>query len=257
MKILKRYLFQILCWLVFLYNGCRIVSTYLEYDTVTRSSQDKQENQPRPLICLSTKNLLRVENEHSQYHWGDWLLGQSNLTAEEVFDLVAPSFSDLIKLIEIQKTLFAIGDEYKYVRINAENETELSLNGLLISRCDYYEYLKCYCISLEHKIYPHGVQGFTLIPKIDISTFVVAPGRFYDFSRKLTKIEIETNFSYEYVIDYNIYNLINLDNKPCKPELSWREDECKLTHLTDHVSSQYNCTSPWFLHFARFLNFII
>ena len=246
------------------------MSSYLEYDTVTRASQDKQENQPRPLICLSTKNLLRVENEHEQYHEGDWLLGRSHLTAEEVFELVAPSFSDLIKAIKIQRTLFAIGDEYTYVDIDAENETELGENGLLISRCDYYEYLKCFCIALEREIYPHGVQGFTLIPKTDIRTFVVAPGRFYDFSRKLTTIEIETNFSYEYVIDYNIYNLINLDNKPCRPELNWREDECKLTQvrwevmavpanpdhdvqLTALVSSQYNCTSPWFLYFARFL----
>ena len=141
------------------------MSTYLEYDTVTRSSQDKQENQPRPLICLSTKNLLRVENEHGQYHWGDWLLGHSNLTAEKVFDLVAPSISDLIKSIEIQRTLFAIGDEYKYVNIDAENETELSLNGLLISRCDYYLFLKCYCLSLDPNLYPHGVQGFSLFPK--------------------------------------------------------------------------------------------
>ena len=47
--------------------------------------------------------------------------------------------------------------------------------------------------------------------------------------------EIETNFSYEYVIDYNIYNLINLDNKPCRPELNWREDECKLTQVRREV----------------------
>ena len=251
---IPKYLFEILCCAIFLYNGCRIVSTYVEYDTVTRSSQDKQENHPRPMICLSTKNLLRVENEHGQYHWGDWLLGRANQTAEEVYDLVSPTFSDLIKSISIQRTLFAIGEEYEYIDINVtEKETELSANGLLISRCDYYEYLKCYCISLDPRNFTHGVQGFTLSPKIDISTFVVAPGRFYDFSRKLTKIEIENNFSYEYVIDYNIYNLINLHNKPCQPQLSWREDECKLSQVRSGLAvpdyDEVHCSvdSPGFL----------
>ena len=243
--------FQIFCSGLFLYYFYTFIVTYLKYDTVTKTSQDKQENHPRPLICLSTKNLLRVDQLHEEYHDGNWLLSMTNVSAEEVYDLVSPRLSDLISSIKLQATLYSLGDEYKYVEIDANNETDLIINGLVLSRCDYYEYLKCYCISLDPRTYPHGVQGVFLYPMIDIRAFVVAPGRFYDFSRKLTTIEIETNFSYEYVIDYSIYNLINLETKPCKASLSWREDECKLSQLTGLVTAQYNCTSPWFLYFAR------
>ena len=229
-KIVK-YLFQVLCSSLFLYNGFRFLLTFLEYDTITKSSQDRQENHPRPMICLSTKNLLRVSQKHEQYHDGDWLLSLSNVSAEDVYDLISPRLADLITSIRLQRTLYSLGDEYEYVDIKADNETDLTSNGLLISRCDYYEYLKCYCLSLSSRHYPHGVQGFTIFPRIDIKTFVVAPGRFYDFTRKLTTIEIQTNFSYQYVIDYNIYNLINLETKPCKASLSWKEDECKLSQV--------------------------
>ena len=55
---------------------------------------------------------------------------------------------------------------------------------------------------------------------------------FYFESRKLTAIETQTNLSYEYVVDYDILHLLNLDNTPCKEELSWNEDECKMTEVT-------------------------
>ena len=119
------------------------------------------------------------------------------------------------------------GDQYNVVDVEV---SEILKSGISITRCDYYEYLKCYCLTMDDKMFPYGVQGVYLHPlnDTDIITFIVPPGNFFDFSRKLNKLEVQHGAGYEYVIKYEIFKLLNLDKRPCKNEISWKEDDCKM-----------------------------
>ena len=84
---------------------------------------------------------------------------------------------------------------------------------------------------MDQKTFPYGIQGVTILQpknKVDIITFIVPPGKFYDFTRKLNKLEIQHGSGYEYVIKYDIFKVLNLERKPCKSDISWKEDDCKM-----------------------------
>ena len=102
---------------------------------------------------------------------------------------------------------------------------------VLVSRCDYYRYLKSYCFSFPHYHYPHGIQALTFYPRnqTDIIAFLVAPENFYDFSRKLNQLELQSGFGYEYIVKYEIYHQYRQSvENPCKQNLSWLVDDCKM-----------------------------
>ena len=93
---------------------------------------------------------------------------------------------------------------------------------------------------MDDQTFPHGVQGVYLHPlnetDIIVITFIIPPGKFFDYSRKLNKLEVQHGAGYEYVIKYDIFKILNLNKRPCKSEISWKEDDCKmekvLTKLT-------------------------
>ena len=114
------------------------------------------------------------------------------------------------------------------MRINLKERNERLVT---IRRCDYYQYLKCYCLSFPDSSYPHGIQEVSLSPFLntDIISFLVAPENFYDFSRKLNKLEFQYGFGFEYIVRYDIhYQLLDSVKKPCRQNLSWAEDTCKI-----------------------------
>ena len=123
------------------------------------------------------------------------------------------------------------GDSYtlhNYTEL--QNLTWLDQEGLKMERRDYYPYLKCYCLNLTKSKFPLGVQGIYFYPKIEIAVLIVPPGRFYDYSRKLSSFELQLNYTHQYVIQYGIYKLLDLESpsKNCSEKLSWNEDQCKL-----------------------------
>ena len=124
--------------------------------------------------------------------------------------------------------IFITGDDYEVVKVNVSN---LERSGVDVTSCDYYEYLKCYCLAINGEIFPNGIQSVHLNPphnNIDIIAFVVPPGKFYDSSRKLNKLEIQHGSGYEYVIKYDIFKILNLKKRPCNSDISWKEDNCKI-----------------------------
>ena len=123
--------------------------------------------------------------------------------------------------------IFSPGDHYNVVDVEV---SKIENSGIAVTRCDYYEYLKCYCLTMDDKMFPYGVQGVYLHPinDTDIITFIVPPGNFFDFSRKLNKLEVQHGAGYEYVIKYDIFRLLNLAKRPCNSEISWKEDDCKM-----------------------------
>ena len=129
------------------------------------------------------------------------------------------------------------GEKYQSVPVEVTGRGGSS-RGVVVTRCDYYEYLKCYCLSFPHTDYPHGIQAVTISPRnnTDIISFLVAPANFYDFSRKLNKLELQAGFGYEYIVNYEIYQqyLQSVEN-PCKQNISWQLDNCKM----DKVKALY------------------
>ena len=125
------------------------------------------------------------------------------------------------------------GDKYDTVRVEVQKTGDIS--GVLISRCDYYQYLKCFCLSFPPSVFPHGVQGLTFYPrnKTHLVSFLVAPANFYDFSRKLNKLELQYGYGYGYIVQYEIYQQYPQSGEnSCKQSLSWEEDNCKLEKVS-------------------------
>ena len=123
------------------------------------------------------------------------------------------------------------GEKYHSVPVEVTSRSRGSDGLVIVSRCDYYEYLKCYCLAFPHSDYPHGIQAVTLSPRnnTDIISFLVAPANFYDFSRKLNKFELQSGFGYEYIVNYEIYQqYLGSEENPCKQNLSWQVDNCKM-----------------------------
>ena len=121
------------------------------------------------------------------------------------------------------------GEKYQSVPVEVSSSGGSGL--VVVTRCDYYKYLKCYCLDFPHSDYPHGIQAVTLSPRnqTDIIAFLVAPANFYDFSRKLNKLELQSGFGYEYIVNYEIYQqYLGSAENPCKPNLSWQVDNCKM-----------------------------
>ena len=108
---------------------------------------------------------------------------------------------------------------------------------MLVSRCDYYQYLRCYCLSFPPAHYPHGVQAVTFYPrnKTHLISFLVAPSNFYDFSRKLNKLELQYGYGYGYIVKYEIYQqYLQSGENTCRQNLSWEVDKCKLEKVKVH-----------------------
>ena len=116
---------------------------------------------------------------------------------------------------------------------------------MLVSRCDYYQYLRCYCLSFPPAHYPHGVQAVTFYPrnKTHLISFLVSPSNFYDFSRKLNKLELQYGYGYGYIVKYEIYQqYLQSGENNCKQNLSWEVDDCKLEKVKGR--SLINLTHP-------------
>ena len=66
-------------------------------------------------------------------------------------------------------------------------------------------------------------------------------------SRKLNKLEVQHGAGYEYVIKYEIFKLLNLDKRPCKNEISWKEDDCKMEKRATVTVSKFYLLADFLL----------
>ena len=121
---LFHYLLFLLCLSLFTYEFVKALLTYYEGEIVTKTAQKKQQDFHRPVICISSKYLMR-QNEtkillgenftHADYQRGKWTADNSTLTEEQILDKIAPRLSDLLKDITIRKTTNATGSDYKAI----------------------------------------------------------------------------------------------------------------------------------------------
>ena len=122
-----------------------------------------------------------------------------NTTPELVYQLVAPNFTDLVRKIEIQKSLWNT-DKYEQVVIFSEESAgEMKEKGLVIERSDYFAALKVFCLKFS---YEFGLQAVKIFgrKKTQISVFLVPPGSFFNYDRKRNQIDAKTYFNYKYQV---------------------------------------------------------
>ena len=78
---------------------------------------------------------------------------------------------------------------------------------------------------------------------------VVPPGKFFDRSRYVNEIDIDTNKEYVAEASYKIQKKVH-DNH-CNYAMNWKQDDCKLGTLSKELLDKFNCTVPWLLYFTR------
>ena len=83
--------------------------------------------------------------------------------------------------------------------------------------------------SEEH--FPFGVQQIFLYQKRDVKVFIVPPGNFFSPTRKLNIVDLNTGYKYIYTLGYTVSKALNKRAAPCRPGLSWREDQCKMSKV--------------------------
>ena len=123
--------------------------------------------------------------------------------------------------------------------------------------CEYFITLKCFCIFIKPNFSKRGIQQMIISLKKPKNNFkevkfaVIPPGKFYSRQRQRSRIAAGKGFEYDYNIDYSINQAISKTSSPCFHHSNWMLDKCKLKYLTNLLLSQYNCTAPWLLAFAR------
>ena len=112
------YLLLLTCVTLFTYELSRALSAFIKEEVVTKTSQQKQEQFPRPKICISSKYLMRTDQignlfgeniSHVDYQNGRWTAENSNLTEEDIFNKVAPEITDLIDKLSIENSTNTTG----------------------------------------------------------------------------------------------------------------------------------------------------
>ena len=245
-------IFTFCCTILFLYKSYECLDQFLDYEIVTRNSEENQEDYPLPQICInqdwiSDEKLASLNISYREYtKQGKWRNYNSTKDEEIIYDELSSSFENLVEKVVLSKMISPTNDDYEKVTFKAEDN-----KGMILKRCDYYDKLKCFCIKFSSEMVAFGVQAISIYPKIGSVVTVAAPGSFYSHSRKKSMIRLPTGYKYLYNIDYKITRSQPLVDDPCYPMMDWGEDDCKLKFINDLLMKKFGCTAPWILHFAR------
>ena len=245
----------------------------------------RQEEQPFPLICVSSIPEERVEEDmtlHSYTHLGLW--HRENETVEQTYDRLSYRWKDLgthcllnlynlswketnitkisltftrqaatVKSIIISKNLDKISDNYITEKYTAEEESP-SMNFtegsvLPLTRCDSFSSLKCFCLRLTKWMFPHGIQQVQLVTRGGAEVSVVQPGNFFSLQRKLNTIISMDGVSLRARVDQQLH--VKCDSSSCSDTDNWGMDFSRLLSIHQQLMDMFGCTVPWMLHFAR------
>ena len=103
------YLFRLFCVATFSYKGTEVLLQFLDYRTVNKLANERQENHDLPMICLESPNfaeekLSQLDLNVKRYSkTGDWTGNSSNCDAEAVYNFISPKLTDLVSKIQIKK----------------------------------------------------------------------------------------------------------------------------------------------------------
>ena len=101
--------------------------------------------------------------DFEEYKRGKWVDDDLTLTAEETYDLITPDLSDIVSSIKIDyQGSNLLSDGYYTETISPSNSSAFQVLGVNITRCDYYWYLKCFCLVFE-KVYHVKLNFFYIL----------------------------------------------------------------------------------------------
>ena len=106
---------------------------------------------PRPLVCVAAREFSHERFNTSanvpfeNYKQGKWEV--NNTSPEDLFNFLAPDFFDLIDSVEVGNLTQPKGNNYTKVKF--PRNSNFSRLGIDITRKDYYEYLKVYCLNIR------------------------------------------------------------------------------------------------------------
>ena len=254
--LLMKLIWFTVCLLLFSYNAWRCVDHYLLSGTVTKSSQEGQELHKFPMVCigpemLSNKQTSKLNMTPTEYQNGDfWRAG--NMTEEEVYEDLSLGFGDLVQKIRIRKNKMKNSGAYESVYIESE---DLKQSEVQVLENHYYYELKRICLTFPNDNFPFGIQSivFYMNNAENVAFSVTSPGNSFAIDRKPNRFRYAKGMA-EYAIEYTLRYSLNLDRDPCSEGASWKGDDCTLTMINNKILDTFNCTAPWLLSFARYLN---
>lgn len=215
-----------------MYKACQCINQYLRYETVTKNSEERQENYPLPQICISQaeiseKSLERFALTARDYrHRGVWVGNSSALSEEEIYEKLSTKFQDIVERIVLD-VLHTDNDNYDKITIFEKFLNGSQFENLSLTSCDYYYSLKCFCINLPRQLKSRAVQKLTVHMNKNSHIAIVAPGNFYGYERKRNEMYTEVGFSYRYQVYHRISQSLPFGGK-CQPDTEWEEDSCTL-----------------------------
>ena len=114
-------LFRILCLIVFVNQVVVIMKEYKSQKPVTSVRNEKQEDFPLPIFCISTDEFnyedfnTTANITFDEYSRGKWRT--NNMSEEELFDFLSPSLSNLVGKIKIANNTDPVDDSYETFEI--------------------------------------------------------------------------------------------------------------------------------------------
>ena len=103
----------------------------------TKTSEENQQRIPdAKLESLNTyKDYTKQVN---------WKINGSKMNEEIVYEYLSSSFTDLVNNVVLSRISQSTSDNYERVTFKAMED-----NRMILSRCDYYDKLKCFCITFS------------------------------------------------------------------------------------------------------------
>ena len=248
-----KWMITFFCFLLFMYKACECINQYMQLETVTKNSEERQENYPLPQVCISqaeiSEDALEALNmsSYGYRNSGEWSSNVSDMTEEEIYMNLSTKFEDIFEKLVVD-VLHKDNDNYEKVTIFDKGSV---IKDLEFTNCDYYYSLQCFCINLPKNLQAHAIQKLYVYMKKKAHIAIVAPGNYYGYERKRNEMYTEVGFSYRYQVYHRLTLSLPLGPDPCHPDTEWEGDECTLKFLNDLIFKKLNCTTPWLLSFAR------
>ena len=204
-----RVLLSVICLLIFGYYAYKSLAEYLSYNTLSKLSKERQEEQLMPQICFSSPSLAEerlqklgiTRKEYTKEGvWTSSLTNYSTAGENEIKTLVFPDLTDILHNVTLRKRVGKDSDKYQLVVYKSED----IMNGadIQVLRLEYYWHFSIFCFSFKSSSFPFGIQQVFFSVKQRSRVEIVAPGNFYSFERKRNRMNIDSNQNYEYQVKY-------------------------------------------------------
>ena len=239
------------CSSLFLYQAYQCISGFINQTPITYTRVENQELHPLPSICISPKNVS--EERYSKHNIsqrgynkeGIWKSFSPNYDEKQTYDDLSLSLEDLLSTLTLRTEFHEVSENYVNKVISITNKS------LPISRCDYYEILKCYCFDLSDMKNTFGIQDITLKTAQDAEITVVPKNQYFGYIRKLSLIFTTPGYDYTYIVDHYLSEQLPVEPDGCSHEMNWKSNSCILRYIHEKIYSRFNCTTPWLLTHSR------